>query len=114
MKSTKILAAVVGLVASGAVFGAKTVYVPEPVIINSTKPCMIQINKDTFINANHISSIYVGSTKHFDAKNTILKAEYIYKPAVIYIVGKSTHSVETNTPAAEQSRILELIQKNCK
>ena len=115
MKFTKIFALLVGLIASSATFGAtKTVYVPEPVIINSTKPCMVQIDKNTFINANHISSVYVGNTKYYDAKNTIVKAQYIYKPALIYIVGKTTHSVEIEKPAVEQSRILELIQKTCK
>lgn len=116
MKSIKILGMFVGLMASGVALGAtKTVYVPEPVIINSTKPCMIQIDKDTFINANHISSIYVGRNSYFDKeKSTTFDYKYTYKPAVFYVVGKSTHTVEISNPAAEQSRILELIQKTCK
>jgi hypothetical protein len=115
MKSIKILAIVVGLMASSATLAAtKTVYVPEPVIINSIKPCMIQIGKNIFINANHISSIYVGSNTYYDEKNSGLMPKYIQKPALIYIVGKSTHALDFDEPAKEQSRILELIQKTCK
>jgi hypothetical protein len=100
MKSIKILVIVVGLIASSATLAAtKTVYVPEPVI---------------FINANHISSIYVGSNTYYDEKNSGLMPKYIQKPALIYIVGKSTHALDFDEPAKEQSRILELIQKTCK
>jgi hypothetical protein len=117
MKFTKKLIAVVSLMFSNAAFagsGSKVQYVPEPIIINSTKPCMIQIDKNTFINANHISSIYVGTNSYYDKeKSSFVASKYIYKPALIYIVGKITHSVELDNPTAEQMRILEVINKTC-
>lgn len=94
---------------------AKTVAVPIPFPVTSTKPCLLWINESNVINAHHISTIDVDQDTVRDEEKSSF-GNFVYKsfPAVRYVVGREVFKVRNQNPKAEIIRVLSLIEKTCK
>jgi len=111
MKSFKfVILTVLMTIASYSFAGSGSKPKPEDFTSPQSKPCMVLIGKEIYINANHLSSIWIDDVAYKTEDSVLTK----FKPGIYIAVGKTTHKLQSNNPAADQRQIVELIQKTCK